>query len=237
MELFFCQYTNQGGRRVNEDSIGLTENVAVVADGLGGQGDGDLASQACVKRLLSMPSSGVIDNEEMHRVIDSLNDAVCEAKRAVGRPSQMATTVVAAFVQDSTFNYLNVGDSRLYFFRNHKIHFMSKDHSVTQTSVDLGEITFSQMRFHEDRNKLTKALGLNDTIKISNQFHEVELLLGDAYLLCTDGFWEYVYEKEMEHALKKSKTPQQWMERMIKIIEKRAPQSCDNRSAICAMVV
>ena len=148
----------------------------------------------------------------------------------------MASTVVAAFVKDGRFNYLNVGDSRLYYFRKNKLLFRSKDHSITQMCVDMGEITEKQMRFHEDRNKLTKALGLDSTIKIKNVFDEIELSAGDAYLLCSDGFWEYVLEKDMEKALKNADTPQQWLDDMLKKLRKRSPENCDNRSAVCVMV-
>lgn len=236
MELFFSQYTSRGGRKCNEDSLCVTEHMVAVADGLGGQGEGDVASQACVEYLLKLAPPDTIDNESMHRIIDEVNLAVYNAKISYIKKSNMASTVVAAFVKDGRFNYLNVGDSRLYYFRKNKLLFRSKDHSITQMCVDMGEITEKQMRFHEDRNKLTKALGLDSTIKIKNVFDEIELSAGDAYLLCSDGFWEYVLEKDMEKALKNADTPQQWLDDMLKKLRKRSPENCDNRSAVCVMV-
>lgn len=236
MELFFSQYTSQGGRKRNEDSVGVTENLVVVADGLGGQGEGDVASQACVAYLLNRTFPNRIDNAQMHRLIDEVNQAVYRTKISFRTKSNMATTVVAALVQEGMFNYMNVGDSRLYFFRGGKMLFRSKDHSVTQACVDMGTITEEQMRFHEDRNKLTKALGLKEDIKIIQEFQEFPLQSGDAYLLCSDGFWEYVYEKEMEKALRRARTPQQWMASMLKRLQKRTPENCDNQSAVCVLV-
>lgn len=236
MELFFSQYTNQGGRIRNEDAVGVTENLVVVADGLGGQGEGDIASKACVDYMLSLPIQENIDDSDMHTLIEKVNNVVYQTKVSFEKASNMATTVVAAFVSGDMFNYFNVGDSRLYFFRNNKIILRSKDHSVTQICVDMGTINESRMRFHEDRNKLTKALGLQPYIKISQEFSPFKLEAGDAYLLCTDGFWEYVYEKEMEKALKKSHTPQEWIEAMLKKHKKRADKNNDNLSAVCVFV-
>ena len=236
MELFFSRYTDRGGRNINEDSIGVSETVAIVADGLGGQGEGDVASKACVDYMLSQPLQNQIENTDMHLLISGVNEAVYRTKISYEKPSNMATTVVAAFVSGDMFNYFNVGDSRLYFFRKNKILFRSKDHSVTQACVDMGTIDESKMRFHEDRNKLTKALGLYPDIKVPQVFSPMKLETGDAYLLCTDGFWEYVYDEEMEKTLKKSRTPQEWVDAMLKKHKKRAGKNNDNLSAVCVFV-
>lgn len=236
MELFFSQYTDKGGRANNEDSVGISEWMTVVADGLGGHADGEVASRACVEYLLGRNLPDVPDNAAMHRLIEEVNAAVWQTKDAAKAPSNMATTVVAAFVKDGMFNYFNVGDSRLYFFRNHKLFFRSKDHSVTQACVNMGTITEAQMRFHEDRNKLTKVLGIDRNLKLNQDFQPFPLLAGDAYLLCTDGFWEYVWEKEMEKGLKKAHTPQEWLAFMLKKLQKRVPENCDNQSAVCVFV-
>ena len=76
------------------------------------------------------------------------------------------------------------------------------------------------------------------TLKIPRLFCLGELCVsaGDAYLLCSDGFWEYVLEKDMEKALKNADTPQQWLDDMLKKLRKRSPENCDNRSAVCVMV-
>lgn len=237
MELFFSQYTSQGGRKKNEDSICVRENYVIVADGLGGQGDGEVASKVCVDCLDEIGVPQQLDDAAMHRLIEQVNYKVWQVKEQYERKTNMATTVVAAYAKEGVFNYFNVGDSRLYYFRKHKLWFQSKDHSVTQACVDMGTIKASQMRFHEDRNKLTKALGLKKDIRIVQTFETVPMKTGDAYLLCSDGFWEYVYEKEMERCLKKAKTPQDWMQYMLRYADKRAPQNCDNRSAIGVFVL
>ena len=131
---------------------------------------------------------------------------------------------------------MHIGDSRLYHFRDGKLLKQTTDHSVSQMAVFMGEITTHEIRFHEDRNKVLRALGSNSAkAEISE---ETELEEGrDAFLLCTDGFWEYVYEQEMEQALSQADSPKDWIRRMQKILQTRVPADNDNFTAaavICA---
>lgn len=112
---------------------------------------------------------------------------------------------------------------------------MTADHSVSYCAYLSKEINYTDIRFHEDKNKLTRALGNDVKIK-TDLSDEVTPQSGDAFLLCTDGFWEYVFETEMEIDLLKSKTAKQWFEFMLtRHYERRNPDN-DNFSAIMAMV-
>ncbi len=237
MELFVRKYTDKGGRDNNEDSVGISESTFVLADGLGGHKSGEIASQLVVDYLIKNYSRiNDISNAKMHGIINELNGIVCDAKETNSSLGDMASTVVAAFVKDGIFNYFNVGDSRLYYFRNNKIILQSKDHSVTQACVDLGEIKREEMRFHKDRNKLTKVIGLDRNLKVLNSFNPIEVQCDDAILMCSDGFWEYISEKDMEKTLKKSKSTQQWLELMLKIVNTHIKKNSDNLSAIVVLV-
>lgn len=237
MEVFVCKYSDKGGRKNNEDSIGISDNVYVVADGLGGHSCGEKASAMAVDFILDNYSDlRKIGNEVMHDIIGSVNRYIWMEKQHNPSYGNMASTVVAAFVCDRYLNYLNVGDSRFYLFRDKGILLQSRDHSMTQLSVDMGEIRKSRMRFHEDRNKLTKVLGLSEGLNINDFFEPLELRPGDAFLMCTDGFWEYIDERHMIKFLKKSDTPQQWMRAMLEVIARNVKGNNDNLSAICAMV-
>lgn len=237
MEIFACKYTDKGGRKNNEDSVGISDGVYVVADGLGGHSCGEKASAMAVDYILGN-YSGLTDiaNGTMHDIICGVNRYIWNEKQNNRKYGNMATTVVAAFVSGVLLNYLNVGDSRFYLFRNNRIILQSRDHSMTQMSVDMGEIGRNRMRFHEDRNKLTKVLGLNETLRIAEEFEPVAVEAGDAFLMCTDGFWEYIDERRMQKLLRRSATPQQWMASMINTISRNVKGSNDNLSAICAMI-
>lgn len=237
MEILACKYTDKGGRKNNEDSVGISDGVYVVADGLGGHSCGEKASAMAVDYILGN-YSGLTDiaNGAMHDIICGVNRYIWNEKQNERKYGNMATTVVAAFVSGVLLNYLNVGDSRFYLFRNNKIILQSRDHSMTQMSVDMGEIGRNRMRFHEDRNKLTKVLGLNETLRIVEEFEPVAVEAGDAFLMCTDGFWEYIDERRMQKLLRRSATPQQWMTSMINTISRNVKGGNDNLSAICAMI-
>lgn len=237
MEILACKYTDKGGRKNNEDSVGISDGVYVVADGLGGHSCGEKASAMAVDYILGN-YSGLTDiaNGAMHDIIRGVNRYIWNEKQNDRKYGNMATTVVAAFVSGVLLNYLNVGDSRFYLFRNNRIILQSRDHSMTQMSVDMGEIGRSRMRFHEDRNKLTKVLGLNETLRIAEEFEPVAVEEGDAFLMCTDGFWEYIDERRMQKLLRRSATPQQWMASMINTISRNVKGGNDNLSAICAMI-
>ena len=142
----------------------------------------------------------------------------------------MKTTLVVLSVEDDLAKWMHVGDSRLYHFTDGKLRRQTMDHSVSQVAVLMGEITQNEIRFHEDRNRVLRALGsenakpdISSTIKLSGQ--------RDAFLLCTDGFWEYVYENEMEQSLEKAENPGQWLDEMLKTLRTRVPEDNDNFSA------
>lgn len=241
MELFISQFTNEGGRENNEDSIGISESTFVVADGLGGHSCGEKASSLITDYILKhCVGLEEIGDDKMKEIIYNLNEIVYNEKQNNTQYGNMASTVVAAFTYKDVFNYLNVGDSRLYYFRDNDILIQSKDHSVTQACVDLGEISKDEMRFHEDRNKLTRVIGLNKDLKIPDKFIPFVMKCGDAFLLCSDGFWENILEKDMIKLLKKSNTPQRWLDRMRKVITKNLKENNiknnDNLSAVCVYV-
>lgn len=237
MKILACKYTDKGGRKNNEDSVGISGGAYVVADGLGGHSCGEKASAMAVDYILGN-YSGLTDiaNDVMQDIICRVNKHIWDEKQRDRKYGNMATTVAAAFVSGVLLNYLNVGDSRFYLFRNNRIVLQSRDHSVTQMSVDMGEIGRERMRFHEDRNKLTKVLGLNETLRIAERFEPVAVEAGDAFLICTDGFWEYIDERRMQKLLRRSRTPQQWMSAMLNAISRNVKGNNDNLSAICAMI-
>ena len=102
-----------------------------------------------------------------------------------------------------------MGDSRFYFFREGRLLLQTEDHSVPGAVARMGQMRYEDVRFSEDRNKLLKVIGNSEGLNMQSIPKEVELQPGDAFLLCSDGFWEYVYEQEMEIDLSKSSDTQQ----------------------------
>ena len=231
-------YTNCGSRKNNEDSLIYCEDMWAVCDGLGGHGGGEKASQAATGYVMGMVKDNpdrLTDNDFLKEVVDGANQRIIELQKATPDLKQMRTTLVAAFTDNKVLRYVNVGDSRFYYFRKGKLMCQSEDHSLSALSVKMGDI--SDVRLDIDKNKLLRALGNSEEVGVEIPGTVITPEPGDTFLLCSDGFWEYVYETEMEIDLAKSITMEQWMKYMVKrILLKTKNMSNDNFTAICVKV-
>ena len=226
-----ANYTCPGGHDVNEDSF-LCRNdrgLFIVADGLGGHSDGEIASKAAIDYFEQNCQGGYTD-ERLTALLEGANAQVL--KHGEGGK----TTMAAAFIESGNFIYANVGDSRVYLFRDGKIIAQTKDHSVCQASVDMGMMRPEDIRGSEDRSRLLKVLGGEETLSVKKHYTPVRLQQGDAFLICSDGFWDYVYETEMEADLLKSGSADVWLKYMLKRHILRAQNKGDNYTAICGIV-
>ena len=226
-----ANYTCPGGHEVNEDSFLCRSDrgIFIVADGLGGHSDGEIASRAAID-YFEQSCRGGYTNEQISALLEGANAQVLQ----YGEGGK--TTVAAAFIENGNFIYANVGDSRVYIFRDGKIIAQTKDHSVCQASVDMGMMRPEDIRGSEDRSRLLKVLGGEDTLSIKKFYSPIRLQQGDAFLICSDGFWDYVYETEMEADLLKSDSADVWLKYMLKRHILRAQNKGDNYTAICGIV-
>ena len=227
-----ASYTNTGGRPDNEDSTRqiLREEDAlclVVADGLGGHGGGAKASAAAADTICNQ-WDGTASPESLKELVQAAHLAV----RAIQTPAcAMKSTVVALEIVGDHAAWAHVGDSRLYWFRDGKLVFQTRDHSASQIAVVMGDITVDQIRFHEDRNRVLRALGqADDPLVVETAEHQLPPGR-HAFLLCSDGFWEYVLEKEMAADLKAAADPLDWLIRMRSRLSARTPEDNDNNTA------
>lgn len=225
--------TDCGGRSVNDDTVRIHEDSdciwVFVGDGLGGYAGGQLASQAAGEALYKASRRGsLLTPERMNEAAQQADAAVRALQQKNG--GKMKTTLVLLYIEDGCARWMHIGDSRLYHFISGHLQCQTMDHSVSQMAVLMGEVTPQEIRFHEDRNRVLRALG-GDNAKpdVSAQV----ILTGgkDVFLLCTDGFWEYVYEEEMERTLQNAKNPQEWLKSMETILHTRAPEDSDNFTA------
>lgn len=233
-----ASYTDIGGREDNEDCVQIVTAdggslCCVVADGLGGHGGGQVASQTAVRLICAnwRPGDGA---EKLSALLQEAHEAVLE--RQVQFRSAMKTTAVVLSVCARRAAWAHAGDSRLYRFDGGRLAFQTRDHSLPQIAVQLGEITGDQIRFHPDRNRVLRALGQNGELNVTTG--EAELERGrHAFLLCSDGFWEYVYEDEMAGELRDASDPGDWLRRMRRHIAERAGGAdSDNNTAAAVWV-
>lgn len=233
-DIDFAFYSDAGGRKNNEDTF-LSKQMSggylfVVADGLGGHDDGEMASCLAVNSIKEFLANN--DAADVKDAVCFANDRVLEMQ--VKHYSKMKTTIALAYITKNKTVIAHVGDSRIYMFKNGKIVHQTMDHSASQLAVLVGEISPEDIRNHEDRNVLLRALGVSDKVKV--EFVEFLNCEYEALLLCSDGFWEYVLESEMESELCNSKDADEWLYKMRVIQLSRAPKTCDNNTAIAVML-
>ena len=233
-EYIFSEYSHIGGRKVNQDNciaLRIDNNyLFAVADGLGGHSGGEIASENIIRTLEELFSHNPVEFN-LEKAINCANKRIIDGQKRLN--NNMQSTVTAVYINDSMVICANVGDSRTYLFKDNKIVFQTTDHSAAQMAVALGEIQKEDIRRHEDRNILTRAVGYSDECKIDiYKFMNTDF---ENIILCTDGFWEYVLENEMCDILGNIKNSDECIFEMKKILMKRVPDKHDNNTAIIVM--
>lgn len=233
MNVKIATLTDIGGRSNNDDTVAYRQkgecSWVFVGDGLGGYAGGQMASEAAAQALMTATHKGsLLTDDRLNEAASQANEAVRKVQAA--KSGKMKTTLVFLTIEDGRARWMHVGDSRLYHFRGGHLQTQTMDHSVSQMAVLMGEITPREIRFHEDRNRVLRALGGDNA---RPELSPTVMLTGgeDAFLLCTDGFWEYVFEEEMEDMLQRAKTPQQWLKEMEELLHTRTPDDNDNFTA------
>ena len=229
MTIKTATYTCAGGYEINEDSFLCIDGIYAVADGLGGHENGEAASAAVIE-YLSNSFVGDLSDDSVTALLEGANNAVLALENG------SCSTVAAVLCSEDQIRLANVGDSRAYYFRSGKLLTMTKDHSVCQAAVDLGDMTFDEIRDSADRSKLMKVLGGEKSLNLRKMYEPVTPQDGDAFLICSDGFWEYVYESEMENDLLQSSDPEKWLNDMLERQLQRAKDKGDNYTAICGYI-
>lgn len=227
-----------GSREVNEDSVyadGADKRwVFVVADGLGGHGKGDVASSLAANAFKETFSNHTESlSTLLPKAFLNAQATILAEQTRTGSPFQMKTTVCALVIDDGKLMWGHIGDTRLYAFSRNKVKARTLDHSVPQMLVLAHDIKEKDIRNHPDRNKLLRVLGVSgETPKF--EVSEIQSTSKyQAFLLCSDGFWELILEKEMCVFLKRSSSVEEWLKMMQDTVEQRgAGIDMDNYSAI-----
>lgn len=237
----FAMMTDPGSRENNEDYIGMYQDedsyCFVLADGLGGHGKGEVASQLAVDTAVARFCEGNRGEAYMDTAFETAQKVILRHQSEDRACMDMKTTLVVLEVEKDQCLWGHIGDSRLYYFHNGRIRQRTLDHSVPQMLVAIGEIREKDIRHHPDRNRLLKVLGV-ETDEFQYQLAEpVEREGRQAFLLCSDGFWELIEERKMESTYRHAASPEDWLSEMKKIVLKNGRNtSMDNFSAIAVWI-
>jgi serine/threonine protein phosphatase PrpC len=207
----------------------------VVADGMGGHRNGEIAAQLAVTTMtdafqrlavpmLSSPAKFLIDHmQQIHDMIDQLT----QERELLESPR---TTIVAAVVQRGVLYCAHVGDSRLYHFRDGHLLYRTEDHSIVQSLYTKGIINKDDMSTHPYRHKVYSCLGGDVPPKIDLSDRH-ELAEGDTILLCTDGVWGAVADEQIKRILN-SPSIADGITTLLAQAENASQEQGDNMSAI-----
>jgi serine/threonine protein phosphatase PrpC len=236
--------SNIGSRRTNEDDLRCGQAgsawYAVLADGAGGHRDGAVASARAVQALEARSVARIVDwsTETLNNAVHAAHAEVLAGQENKVISDRMLTTVVVLWVDEARQQALwsHVGDSRLYRLRRGRVDYVTRDDSVVQDMLDAGLLTAAQAEKHPHKNQLVAALGLDGLLEPHTVRNPQQIEEGDAYLLCTDGWWDSLTDTQAIETLNNADTPQHWLQLMQDCIEARAVPNQDNFSAVALWV-
>ncbi|MFZ6749746.1 PP2C family protein-serine/threonine phosphatase [Undibacterium sp. Ren11W] len=233
-----------GDRSSNQDALTQASedelSCFVVADGTGGHAGGevaaDLVTQAIVEKFLQEASFSA---HALRSYLDWAAIKVEQHQQLTAKHADMSATVACLLIDQSNCCALwtHLGDTRIYLFRLGKIIHVSKDHSMAQRLVDAGYAKYEELRQHPQRNQLYAAIGAQGDSFPDLTPEPFAVQDGDAFLLCSDGFWEWVSDDEMGQSLRQASSSDAWLANMNKIAEQNIARTNSRRDNFSAFAI
>jgi protein phosphatase len=190
-----------------------------VADGMGGHQAGEVASEIAARIMRDRLGTGASNVGVVVASVVEANAAIYQEAHASADRHGMGTTLTALVVlradesNVARFALVNVGDSRTYLLRNGELHRATVDHSYVQELVNTGHISEDEARTHPRRNIVTRALGIEPTVRVDTWL--VPMVHGDRFILCSDGLVDEVHDDEIEAIALAAATPQQTADQLV----------------------
>lgn len=222
-------------RKNNEDSAYAGPHLAAVADGVGGNVAGEVASAATISILATIDREFPVDNMAgvLRATIENADETIRGLIEAEPALSGMGTTLTALLYSDGMFCLGHVGDSRAYRLRDGEFVQMSRDHTFVQTLVDEGRITREEATVHPQRSLIMQSVNGCGDIRPDLELHDARL--GDRWLLCSDGLTDYVALDAIEDAVTSTEDVDELAARLV--ILANAGGGIDNVACVIADVV
>lgn len=207
--------SNQDYVYTSESPVGNLPNLFIVADGMGGHNAGDFASKYTVEQIVEY-----IEKAPMTSPVDLIRGAVTKANARLMAQAKndanmagMGTTAVIATIIDGCMYVANIGDSRLYLLRDSNLEQITRDHSLVQEMVRMGEMDASEAKHHPDKNIITRAVGAFEDLEID--FFEQHVEPGDLVLMCTDGLSNMVDDTDIRQIIQTGRDVVEKVQRLV----------------------
>lgn len=230
--------SRHGEREYNEDYAGMEKRgeayCFVLADGLGGHGGGDEASRLVSEAILDdFAQNGAVSEAYLRSCFERSQRLLLEEQQRQRRRMEMKTTLAVLLADEARIQWGHIGDSRIYYFQDQKLKLRTLDHSVPQMLVLAGKLKEKKIRGHSDRNRLLRVMGVEWDEPQYELAKPLQRMGGEVFLLCSDGFWEWVQERTMQHLLKKTSDPSDWLNRLEQAVLKQGSgKGMDNYTAV-----
>lgn len=205
---------NQDYVFTSETPVGNLPNLFIVADGMGGHNAGDYASRYAVEIMVQ--TIRACEEKEpaaiFAQAVEKANQGLLEKAEGDAKLSGMGTTAVLASVYEDCLWTANVGDSRLYVL-NDEIRQVTRDHSLVEEMVRMGELEREAARVHPDKNIITRAIGAAD--EVDADIFEVDIGKKDEILICSDGLTNMIEDVNILKIVKGQKTIEKKVEELV----------------------
>jgi PPM family protein phosphatase len=235
--------TEVGLRSHNEDDLKHGSNnglcYAVLSDGAGGHEGGAIASDMVVRMIsLRLQAASCVSARTLTDAVHEAHAALAEGQRSRKSRDRMHATVVALAVDARREQALwtHVGDSRLYLLRHGRVQHVTRDDSVVQQLVDAGYLAPDQARAHPHKSQLLCAMGGADAVKPHTVGEPMPIKDGDAFMLCSDGWWDALDLDAIESTLAQARSADEWLDLMRSRVRDAARPDQDNYSAVAVWI-
>ena len=244
MKINFAARVDIGPKETNDDRVlvggeildemmyaGATEipAVAAVCDGCGGYAGGGIAAQTVLEFLSFEESDTLADITYLAQVLDHCHQMVMEKKEEMPQYAAMCTTIAGCIFCEDSVVLFHSGDSRVYRHDRWGLAKMTRDHSIVQDMIDMGEITPEEALTHPKRNVIRRCIGINGPapeIYVSRS----PINPGEKYLFCSDGLWESVPDTQIKSILDSDIPLQQMVDTLV---ESALQQGADDNISVC----
>ena len=170
--------------------------LVAVFDGVGGEKGGEIASRIAAEDMKSY-DNGIFS--------EKIEEYVYETKFLISTNPKfkMATTYAVLSIEENEFCFSNIGDSKGYLLRDHKLQKKTKDHSIIQNLIDEGILTEKEARKHPQKHMIYQALGMQEEDMDPEPYITLKekVQQGDKFILCTDGVTDMVSDKDIEQIM------------------------------------